>query len=182
MICAHPGHLTQRPSGTRLGFSAVADAIGFRAFLNHAIRPTLARSKARAGRPLPPSSARSTACPLHRPDLPDQIVERLVARLQVDLRRLDDEQRRGRVVEEEVLVGLVQLAEVVVGGDRARRGSGSLGALAQAAGQHVGRRLQVDDEVGRGNVLGEQVEEPLVDEQLVVVEVQVREDLVLSNR
>ena len=33
------GHFTQRPSGTRLGFSAVAEAIGFRAFLNHAIRP-----------------------------------------------------------------------------------------------------------------------------------------------
>jgi hypothetical protein len=32
------GHLIQRPSGTRLGFSAVEEAIGFLAFLNHAIR------------------------------------------------------------------------------------------------------------------------------------------------
>jgi hypothetical protein len=33
-----PGHFTQRPSGTRLGFSAVDEAIGFRVFLNQAIR------------------------------------------------------------------------------------------------------------------------------------------------
>jgi hypothetical protein len=30
--------LIQRPSGTRLGFSAVEDAMGLRVFLNHAIK------------------------------------------------------------------------------------------------------------------------------------------------
>ena len=54
--------------------------------------------------------------------------------------------------------------------------------LCDAAQQHVGRRLQVDDEIGRRHVAREQVEEPLVDEQLVVVEVQVREDLVLVEQ
>jgi hypothetical protein len=33
----HPGHFTQSPSGTRLGFSAVDEAIRFRVFLNQAI-------------------------------------------------------------------------------------------------------------------------------------------------
>ena len=38
MTCAQPGHLTQSPSGTRLGFSAVDEAMGFRVFLNQAIK------------------------------------------------------------------------------------------------------------------------------------------------
>jgi hypothetical protein len=37
MSWVHPGHFTQSPSGTRLGFSAVDEAIGFRVFLNQAI-------------------------------------------------------------------------------------------------------------------------------------------------
>ena len=37
MICAQPGHLTHRPSGTRLALSS-AGAIGLRVFLNHAIQ------------------------------------------------------------------------------------------------------------------------------------------------
>ena len=48
--------------------------------------------------------------------------------------------------------------------------------------QHVGRRLQVDDEIGRRHVAREQIVEPLVDEQLVVVEIQIREDLVLVEQ
>jgi hypothetical protein len=41
MIWAQSGHFTQSPSGTRLGFSAVDDAIGVRVFLNQAIRRIL---------------------------------------------------------------------------------------------------------------------------------------------
>ena len=51
-------------------------------------------------------------------------------------------------------------------------------ALPQPAAQHVGRGLQVDHEVGHRQVRGQQLVEPLVDEQLVVVEVQVGVDLV----
>ena len=47
---------------------------------------------------------------------------------------------------------------------------------------HVGRRLQVDHQVGRRHVAREQLVQPLVDEELVVVEVQVREDFVLVEQ
>src|SRR5438034_1263486 len=52
----------------------------------------------------------------HRANLLREIVERLVARVGVELRCLDDEQRRAVVVKEEVVVRLVQLAHVVVVG------------------------------------------------------------------
>ena len=55
-------------------------------------------------------------------------------------------------------------------------------AIAQAFAEPVGRALQVDDDVGRGQVAREQVVEALVDEQLVVVEGEVREDLVLVEQ
>ena len=51
-----------------------------------------------------------------RADLLDQIVERLVAGVRIELRGLDDEQRRGVVVKEEMVVRLVQLPQVVVVG------------------------------------------------------------------
>jgi hypothetical protein len=41
MICEQPGHFTQSPSGTRLGFSFEGGAMGVRAFLNHAINDQL---------------------------------------------------------------------------------------------------------------------------------------------
>jgi hypothetical protein len=85
-------------------------------------------------------------------------------------------------VEEEVLIGLVQLADVVF----ARAGQIALGVVlgpaAQALDQHLGRGLEVDDEVRRRHVAGQQVEEALIDEQFVVVQVQVREDLVLVEQ
>ena len=45
--------------------------------------------------------------------------------------------------------------------------------------EDVGRRLEIDDEIGRRDVAREKVVEALVDEEFVVVEIQVREDLVL---
>src|SRR6185437_11638777 len=48
----------------------------------------------------------------------------------------------------------------------------------QTFAQQVGRRLQIDDEIRRRHVLREQVVQLLIDEQLVVVEIQVRVDLV----
>ena len=52
-------------------------------------------------------------------------------------------------------------------------------ALRVAPYEDVGRRLKVDDEIGRRDVAREKLVEPLIDEQLVVVEVEVGEDLVL---
>ena len=113
----------------------------------------------------------------HRPHLALEVGERVVAPGQIELRGFDDQQRRGAVVKEEVVVRLVQLPDVLVVERRAASGSCAR-ALAQALAQHVGRRLQVDHEIGRRHVLRQQLVEPLIDEQLVVVEVQVRVDLV----
>src|SRR5690349_12838635 len=115
--------------------------------------------------------------PVEGADLTNQIVDGLVARLQIYLRGLDDEERGGRIVKEKVLIGLVQLAKVV--GRRKQRGAlRILLTVIQAFEQDVGGRLQIDDQVGRGNVRRQQVIESLIDEQFVIVEVQVREDLV----
>src|SRR3990167_11317029 len=50
----------------------------------------------------------------HGADLLDQIVERFVAGVGVELRGFDDEERRRVVVKEEVMVGLVQFAEILI--------------------------------------------------------------------
>ena len=72
---------------------------------------------------------------------------------------------------EEVVVGLVQLAQVVV--IDAHRALGiAARALLQALLEHVGGRLQIDDDVRRRHILRQQLVEPLIDEQLVVVEVE----------
>ena len=77
-----------------------------------------------------------------------------------------------------MVVRLVQLPQVVIVWLQ-RYGFG-VGAFAvDAAQQDVGRRLQVDDEIRRRDVVREQLVQALVDEQLVVVEIQIREDLVL---
>src|SRR5262245_2074952 len=78
------------------------------------------------------------------------------------------------------MVGLVQLADVV------GAGSQPIGivaaAIAQPSDEQVGGSLQVDDQIRCGDVLSQQVEEALVDEQLVVIEVQIRKDLVLVEQ
>src|SRR5439155_21219986 len=84
---------------------------------------------------------------------------------------------RDVVVKEEVMVRLVQLPQVPI--VRLQGDGLGVGAPAvHASEQHVGRRLQIDDEIGRGDVVREQLVQPLIDEQLVVVEIEIREDLV----
>src|SRR5262249_27367734 len=87
-------------------------------------------------------------------------------------------ERRGVVVKKEVVVRLVQLSQVLVVGLQGD-GFGIAAAAVYAPQQDIGRRLQVDDEVRRGDITCEEIVQTLVDEQLVIVEVQVREDLVL---
>jgi len=99
----------------------------------------------------------------------------------VELRGLDDQQRRRRVVKEEVLVRLVQLPQVL----RVRAERGVLRRalpLARTTEHDVGGGLEIDHQIRRRDVAGEQLVEPLVDEQLVVVEVQVRVDLVFLEQ
>src|SRR5689334_7422601 len=84
-------------------------------------------------------------------------------------------------MEEEVLVCLVQFTKVI--------GIGIegfvlwiLGPAAKPLDENVSRRLQIDHEIRSRNVLGQQIVEPLVDEQLVVVEIQIRKDFVLVEQ
>jgi hypothetical protein len=79
-------------------------------------------------------------------------------------------------VKEEVSVGFVQLPHVVV--HRPWEIAVEPGPLAQPAANHLGRRLQVDNEIRVREVGHEQIVQALIDEQLVVVEIQVCVDLV----
>src|SRR6185503_10765265 len=82
------------------------------------------------------------------------------------------------VVKEEMVICLVQLAQVVIvwlKGDRI----GVHSTAVHSTEQNIGRGLQIDDEIRRRDVAGEQLVEVLIDEQLVIVEVEVGEDLVL---
>ena len=76
------------------------------------------------------------------------------------------------------MVRLVQLAEVrIVGLERHRIGIAA--AAVEAPPQDIGWCLEIDDEIRRGYVASQQIVEPLIDEQLIIIEVEVREDLVL---
>jgi hypothetical protein len=47
--------------------------------------------------------------------------------------------------------------------------------------EHIGRRLKINDEIGRRHVAREKVEQALVDEQLVVVEIEVGVNPIFSK-
>ena len=84
-------------------------------------------------------------------------------------------------MKKEMLVGFVELFQIT----RVRVDRLAIeiaGPFAQTPHEHVGRGLQVDHEIGRRHVLREQVIKPLIDEQLVVIEIQIREDLVLVEQ
>src|SRR5271163_2370771 len=110
MIWAQPGHLTHKPSGTRLALAVGEAAIGVRVFLNQAIGAAYQKS-VNGGLAGPwhvvAGAGPGAANPLH------QVVDRLFTGVGIELRRFDDQQRRRVVVEEKVVVGLVELAQVV---------------------------------------------------------------------
>src|SRR5262245_43432937 len=138
MICAQPGHLTHSPSGTRLAFSPLA-AIGFRVFLNqamkgsayHSLRPRYVVTRARG----------------HLLNLPDEVVHGILADVPVELRGLDDEERRGVVMEEEVMIGLVQFLQIV-GIWLEPVAFGIPAAGLEPPQEDVGGRLQIEDKIG----------------------------------
>src|SRR5437870_4219111 len=111
MIWAQSGHFTIRPSGTRLGLSWPATGLRpfVRSFFHHAISAQLIKFRPEGGRANRLIRRRPGARDVvlrarsHQANLPDQIVERLVARFRVELRGFDDEQRRGGVVKEKMM-------------------------------------------------------------------------------
>src|SRR5262249_14428408 len=140
------------------------------------------RTSSRRGEGLLARSRHVVLCSrAHGPNLFHQIVERFIARLGIELGGLDHEQRRRVVVEEEMMVRLVQLAQVLrIRLERVRFGISP--PRATAPQQYVGGRLQVEHEIWCRDVAREELVQRLVDVQLIVVEVQKREDLVLVEQ
>ncbi len=168
------GNRVVRPAGERKGGAGTPNA-----------ERRSAEVPVREGRPSRPSAsplARHVVLRalLHVLDLAQQVLDVLVVPVEVERRGLDDQQGRAGVVEEEMVEGVVEFRDVllVVAAALGRAAR----AVAQPLAQPVGGALQVDDDVGRGEIAREQVVEALVDEQLVVVERQVREDLVLVEQ
>jgi O-succinylbenzoate synthase len=117
----------------------------------------------------------------HVRDLAEQIVDRVVAPAEIQLRGLDHEERGGGVVKEEVVVGLADLGHVLFGG---RRGLvfGPLGPLAREPLERIHRGLQKNDQIGLGKIARDKVEQLLVDEEFVIVEIGERVDPIAIER
>ena len=83
-------------------------------------------------------------------------------------------------MKEEVVVRLVQFPHVI-----AVKGASAAFTprpLFEPPAQHIGGRLQVDHQIGGRYVTSQKIVEPLIDEQLVVVKVEVGVDLVLVEQ
>src|SRR5271157_4730700 len=108
-------------------------------------------------------------------DTPQQRLQILAALHEINLRRVHDQQVRRSVVEEEVFIRLHYLFQVIVA-------DGLLAGrvlFLQPLPQHIGRGLQVNDEVGRGHVLAKQFVVTVVNLELGVTEVEAGKQLVL---
>ena len=93
---------------------------------------------------------------------------------EIDLRSVDDEEIGGGVAEEEMFVGAGDFLDVFGGDLRFVAGS----FFGDAGAKDFGLGLQVDDEVGGGNVRGERFVIALVELEFLVVEIEVGEDAV----
>ena len=99
------------------------------------------------------SAARSTSCP--RPIVRIWRIRSSSAAIaggKVRVRSVDYKQRRCRVVEEEVLIRLVQLAQVVPWIRWSEPRVSSRVPFAEPADERLGRRLKIDHEIGRRDV------------------------------
>ena len=116
----------------------------------------------------------------HILELPDEVVQRRITPLEIELGGLDDQQRCGRVVIEEVVVCLVQLTQILI--IRQRPFKVVPAPLSRSALNQVSGGLEIDHQIRGGHVRRKQVIEPLVDEQLVIVKVEIGVDLVLVEQ
>ncbi len=96
---------------------------------------------------------------------------------EVDVGGVDDEKIGGGVAEEEVFVGTRDFLDVF-GGDVGLVAGGFFG---DARAKDFGLGLEVDDQVGSGNVRGEGFVIALVELELGVVEIEVGENAVLFH-
>jgi hypothetical protein len=108
-------------------------------------------------------------------DTAEQGLEVFAVLDEIDFGGVDDEQVAGRIVEEKVFVGFDDLFHVLVA-DGALVGD----ILApEALAENIERGLEVDDEIGGGQLGAEEFVITVVDGKLVVAEVEVGEEFVL---
>src|SRR6266581_1327835 len=105
----------------------------------------------------------------------EEKLEVVAALDEVNVRRVDDQEVRGRVAKEEVFVGARNFLDVFEGD--ASFVAGSL--LGDAGAEDFGLGLEIDDEIGSGKVRGEGFVITLVELELFVGEVEIGEDAVL---
>src|SRR5262249_15404353 len=113
----------------------------------------------------------------HLADLPHQVGRLLGVGDEVDLRAVDHEEGRLLIVKKEVLVRL-RYAPDILRRDLALKVAR---APAQARQQHIGTRLQVDDEVRLGEPSPQHVKELAVECQFLRIEIDLRKELILRE-
>jgi hypothetical protein len=113
--------------------------------------------------------------PPERVDLLHEVVERFVAGLRSNC-EVSTTSSGVRCSEEEVLIRLVHFLDVVGSGRALAFGLGARWTAVSAAPRWG---LEMMTRSGGATSLREQIVEPLIDEELVIVQVQIREDLVL---
>src|SRR5216683_1475595 len=107
----------------------------------------------------------------------EEELEVVAALDEVDVGGVDDEEVGGGVAEEEMFVGAGEFLDVF-GGDVGLVAGGFLG---DAGAEDFGLGLEIDDQIGSGNVGGEGFVVALVELELGVVEIEVGEDAVLFH-
>src|SRR5437773_631017 len=114
---------------------------------------------------------------LHLVDLSDQLVQIVHPLHKVDVRGVEDEQRGGCVVKEEIVVSAIQFRDVAL------RDSNLVvpASPAYSFQQHLVRGLQIDNQIGPRDILLQKRIELLINHQLGIVQVQVGENLVLGK-
>src|SRR5260370_16138010 len=106
-----------------------------------------------------------------------QELEVFAALDEIDVGGVDDQKVGGGVAEEEMLVGAGDFLDVF-GGDVGFVAGGFFG---DAGPEDFGLGLEIDDQVGSGNVRGEGFVIALVELELFVVEIEIGEDAVLFH-
>src|SRR5208282_126553 len=104
----------------------------------------------------------------------EKLLEVFAALDEVDVRRVDDEEIGGRVAEEEVFVSVRDLFDVG-GGDLRFLAGGFLG---DAGAEDFGLGLEIDDEIGSGNVRSHGFVVAVVEFELFVIEIEIGENAV----
>jgi hypothetical protein len=101
----------------------------------------------------------------------------LAARREIEAIRIDDEQRRVLVMEEEMIEGIVQAAQILLRDPLLEASP----APADPLEERAGRGLEINDEIGIHDLPLELIEQPVVQHELVVLENDVGEDAVLGE-